>query len=279
MIPIETAYRWSRSYLAQADVSTPALDARILLSYALDRSPESLFAHPETLISREEWDRFRALLERRFRREPVSRILGYREFWGLEFDLTASALDPRPESETIVETALDLLPAPLSILDLGTGSGCLLISLVLEYRESFGIGVDKEPQAAETAALNAIRHGVEDRCHWIVSDWGRGLGYSFDLIVCNPPYIREDDLPELEPEVRVYDPRLALSGGLDGQERYRELIPLLPELLKADGKVILEFGQGMSADIAALCICHGLSPERIVPDLNGTYRCLVAAKS
>ena len=193
---------------------------------------------PAQSLTGEEVSRLDAWTARRLAREPVARILGEREFWGLPFELTTETLVPRPDTETIVETALSLFPdrhAPLRLVDLGTGSGCLLVALLHEWPQAIGVGIDRSPDAVRTARSNARRNGVGSRSLFVVSDWASAIGGGVDLIVSNPPYIASDVVESLDLDVREHDPRLALDGGADGLDAYRIILAEARPLLSAEG--------------------------------------------
>jgi release factor glutamine methyltransferase len=231
------------------------------------------------MITEGEGERVAELLVRMVRHEPLSRILGVREFWGLEFKLSPDTLDPRPESETIVEAALACLPdrnRAYRILDLGTGTGCLLLALLSELPVATGIGLDAAPGAIATARENAARLGLAERADFVVGDWGEPQAGKFDLVVANPPYIATGDITALPPEVRNFDPLRALDGGADGLGAHRAIVTALPRLLAAGGFFLTEIGQGQADDVATLIAVAGLTIDKTVPDLAGIPRCIVA---
>ena len=204
--------------LSAAGFEEPRRKARRLLASALVISQAELFGHSDWLVDIGQTRRFRGMLSRMLQHEPLSRILGRREFWGLEFVFSADTLDPRPETETVVDAVLRRKPdrnAPLRILDLGTGSGCLLLALLSEYPRANGLGVDVAEGAVRTAICNAAALGLADQAHFFVGDWGAAMSGRFDAIVANPPYIASPDLPRLPREVTCYDPQRALDGGKD----------------------------------------------------------------
>ena len=265
--------------LAGAGVDEPQRDAMVLLEGAgLPR--EKQIGGPSEALERTGLAAYRAMIDRRMKREPVSRILGQREFWSLPFALSPATLDPRPDSEILVEAALTLCPdrnAPLSIVDLGTGTGCLLLALLSELPRATGIGTDISPAALRVARENADALGLAERTAFVASDWGDGLKGPVNLILSNPPYISEVDFGQLAPEVALYEPENALSGGPDGLEAYRRLAPRLRPLLAPDGRVLLEFGMGQAAAVAGLLAATGLKKRRILRDLGGIERCIIAS--
>ncbi len=215
-------------------------------------------------------------LEERKRGKPLSRIYGEREFWGLRFRINEHTLDPRPDSETLIEAALThyktLGTQPETILDLGTGSGCLLLALLSEFANAWGIGVDLSFDAAKTARGNAARLNLPDRCAFLNADWAESIDAKFDLIIANPPYIESDVIPNLEKEVRNHDPILALDGGKDGMQDYNVIFSMIFRLLKPDGIALFEIGFDQSEKISRLSEKYGLSCGRIHPDLAGNPR-------
>jgi len=222
------------------------------------------------------------MLRRTLAHEPLSRVLGAREFWGLDFMLSPDTLDPRPETETLVEAVLARLPErgrPRRFLDLGTGTGCLLLALLSEYPAATGVGVDLAAGAVDTAARNAERHGLRPRAEFVVGNWGKGLTEAFDVIVANPPYIASSDLAALPPEVRDYDPSLALDGGADGLAAYRAIAADLPRLLAPAGFFACEIGAGQENAVAGIISAAGLVIDNVLPDLAGIPRCVVARRT
>jgi release factor glutamine methyltransferase len=226
------------------------------------------------------WQRFRDHIAGRAKRRPVSRLLGRRGFWSLDLKIDDSVLDPRPDSESLVEAVLELVDArgdrdaPYRLLDLGIGSGCLLLALLAELPAAHGVGVDRSVAAVACAHANAARLGLGRRATFLVGDWGRPLDGDFDVIVSNPPYIAEAELAALSPEVREHDPALALIGGVDGLDGYRRLAPDLSRLLAADGVGFVECGRGQAAAVAAVLMAAGLESGGAWPDLGGATRCI-----
>jgi release factor glutamine methyltransferase len=210
-------------------------------------------------------------------REPLALILGRREFWSLDFAVSPATLIPRPESETLIEAALAAFAnraPPQRVLDLGTGTGCLLLAVLSEFSASFGIGVDRSAAAASLAARNAASLGMAGRAAFLCGDWASALAGRFDLVLCNPPYIASGQLGELMPEVSRYEPLSALDGGPDGYCAYRRLIPGLHRLLTPDGAALLELGAGQADTVAGLTREAGFAPA-VRRDLSGIDRVLV----
>ena len=281
--------------LAQAGADSPELDARLLISHALHLSGAGYFMMADRNLSPAELRDIAVLLARRLAGEPVSRILGSRSFWKHEFSLSAATLDPRPDSETIVETALSIVENDhifskkqkdsLRILDLGTGSGALLVSLLLELPKATGVGIDISRQALETARQNAERLGCADRADFCRHDWLDGFlskgcraGAGFDLVVCNPPYIPAQEIAALGREVRDFDPRRALDGGPDGLDCYRKIIPSLDMVMNNMGVAVFEFGNGQHDAVKRLFLEAGFgvvgADDGFFPDLSGVIRCI-----
>jgi release factor glutamine methyltransferase len=268
--------------LASAGVEEPRRDARLLIAAALEAGPERLIAEPERVPDGAEAARIEASIVRRAAREPVSRILGRRGFWTLDLEITPDTLDPRPDSETLVAAVLErigaqgLAGAPLTVLDLGTGSGCLLLALLSELPAANGLGLDISAPALEVARRNARNSGLSHRARFEVGDWGAGLDGSWQVIVSNPPYITEEEIGELAPEVVRYDPKLALTAGSDGLDAYRKLLPQAARLLAEDGVLALEVGRGQQDAVTGLLVASGFAPLGGYRDLGGIERCLLA---
>lgn len=279
-LPLAQLLRQAVARLRAAGIDSAMADARLLAGHALGLDRTALLVGGDRPTTGEEQAHLRALIERRARREPVSRILGRRGFWTLDLALAPETLDPRPDSETLVDAALALLPdrqAPLRLLDLGTGTGCLLLAVLAERPRAWGLGVDLSPAAAAMARENAARNGLADRAAFFAGDWATALAGRFDLVLSNPPYIRRDALAGLAPEVREHDPARALDGGPDGLDAYRALAAALPALLAPGGHAVLELGQGQGADVADLMRTGGLSVRGRARDLAGIERCLTVA--
>lgn len=264
--------------LKETGIATPALDARLLLAHLLKLPMEKIISGDFSLNETQK-EEYRKLIMRRKNREPVSHIIGAREFWGMEFKVTKDTLDPRPDSETLIETALKLLPKdePLKILDLGTGTGCLLLSLLKEFPHASGFAVDISAAALIVAKENGVKHGLCERAKFISGCWGEGLAEKFDLIVSNPPYIKKSELESLAPEVVFHEPEIALDGGDDGLACYRQIMPDIARLLKPDGIALLEIGQGQYLE--NIIKENNLSLISKHNDLAGITRCLALKHS
>jgi release factor glutamine methyltransferase len=270
--------------LAAVGIASPALDARLLLIAATGLSHEALIAAPDRPLRGDEVRRLEDLARRRLAREPLSRVIGEREFYGRRFTIGPASLDPRPDTETLVERALSLAAtrtAPLDILDLGTGSGAILVTLLAELPGARGIGTDVSAAALAEARINVLSHGVGERAGLVradwCTDWDWAAGRRFDLIVANPPYIPSREIDGLEPEVRDHDPRQALDGGADGLDAYRAIAAGAGRLLAPGGLVALEIGAGQESGVLALLTGHGWdadSTTAICRDLAGHVRVL-----
>ncbi len=280
--PRESARRALTRAFAERGISSAELDARVLLCAALGVDHAALVRDPDAPLGAgaELLAQFSA---RRLDREPVSRIIGYREFWGLRFELGPEALDPRSDTETLVEAVLEQVGAdvgrPWRLLDLGVGSGAILGALLRSLPEAYGVGVDMSPAACAIARNNLAANGFAERGSIVCGDWAAPLRGGFDIIVSNPPYIKGGDLAGLAPEVVVYDPRLALDGGGDGLDAYRAIIPAARGLLAQGGVLALEFGLGQGDDVAALLRAASFGEPNFRLDLNGRKRIISARRA
>lgn len=270
-------YRSLLDQFRAAKIPSADLDARLLMTAATQVDEVALIADPHKLVEPQFLDVLQGYVHRRLSGEPVSRILGRREFWGLSFSLNGATLDPRPDSETLVEAVLDHVTgkgASVSILDLGTGTGCLLLALLSELPEAQGIGIDCSPEAVTAARHNADRLGLADRVAFRVGNWGEGLERPFDLILSNPPYIPTADIDGLSQAVRSHDPLTALDGGDDGLAAYREIAQETQRLLDPDGAAFWELGIGQADDVSGIAEGAGLEVCGLHPDLAGIPRVL-----
>lgn len=246
MTALGSVYQQAKKSLENAGIDTPAFDARLIIQHHTGLTSSDFIGASDHLLTPAQTESIHRDIARRVAGEPVFRILGEREFHGLPFKVTPDTLDPRPDTETLVNAALGAVPPgkPLRILDLGTGTGCILISLLHEWPNATGVGIDISPGALNVAKENAGRNGVETRAEFRVGSWFEPLkgDEKFDLIVSNPPYIEESDIENLAVEVRNHDPILALSGGIDGLDAYKSIIPNLKKHLFPGGRVFLEMG-------------------------------------
>jgi release factor glutamine methyltransferase len=265
-----------------AGLDSPELDARILIGHALGMDHTALVAAAARPLAASAAGDIARLAARRLAGEPVARIIGAKEFWGLSFIVTPAVLVPRPETETVVELALALIDRggtrarPLRIADLGTGSGAILLALLSELPHASGIGADVDAQALAVARHNAGRLGLAARAAFAASHYGSALRGPFDLVVSNPPYVARRDIAALAPEVREHDPPHALDGGADGLAAYRAIASDAPRLLGADGHLVVEIGAGQQQDVEFLLAQGGLAMSARRHDLSGTMRALAA---
>jgi release factor glutamine methyltransferase len=282
---VETIRRAVAARFRSSGIDSAELDARMLVGAVLDLDLTGIITAAGRQITENESHRLEVFARRRLAGEPVARILGHREFWGLPLNLSPATLVPRPDTETVVEMALQILRAearanqPLRIADLGTGSGAILLALLSELPRANGVGTDVSAEALQTASGNAARLGLSDRATFIACDYASGLSGAFDLIVSNPPYIRSADINALAVEVRDHDPRTALDGGADGLDAYRALIPQAAQSLAPGATLVVEAGEGQSSDIEALMTAAGLTtagPPRA--DLTGIRRAVAGRK-
>ncbi|MEO1733771.1 MAG: peptide chain release factor N(5)-glutamine methyltransferase [Pseudomonadota bacterium] len=265
------------SRLRAAGVEDPARDARLLLAHAarVDASRVTLIA-PEDLAP-DIAERYDQLIALRAVRIPVSQLIGERAFYGRTFKVCRDVLDPRPETETLVEVALS---EPFDrVLDLGIGSGCILVTLLAEREAATGLGVDISEAACLQTSANAVLHRVDNRAKIVQSNWFAAVSGQFDLVVSNPPYISAAELPGLADEVRLHEPREALTDGADGLSAYRHIAGAVSWYLTPGGRVMVEIGASQGKDVAALFTGAGLSDVTIVPDLDGRDRVVVARKA
>lgn len=276
MNSLDALLREATATLLRAGITGPRAEARMFLERATGLGRAVLLAHGDRPVAGDDAERFRGWIARRARREPAAYILGDAEFWGLRFIVGPGVLVPRPDSETLVGAAIHAFPArerPLRILDLGVGSGCLLLSLLHEFANARGLGIDVSERALGYARDNARQHGLDVRAELRVADWRDGVGGRFDIVLANPPYIGSAEIEHLEPEVALHDPRGALDGGVDGMGAYRALATLLPALVRPDGAAFLEIGLGQ-ADAVSAIVRGGMGGILARRDLAGIVRCL-----
>ncbi len=268
--------REGAALLREAGIEDAPRDAALLLEFATGLSRLDLLTRADECPDGQAIRRYRHLLSRRASREPLSHLTGRRGFWTLEFAVSRDVLDPRPDTETLIEAALELSPPPDRILDLGTGSGCLLLSLLHEFPGASGVGVDISARALAVARGNAADLGLPGRAAFVCGDWFAPVAGQFNLIVTNPPYIREDEAPFLQPELRDYEPPEALFGGADGLGAYRRILAAAPAHLEAGGTLLMEIGAGQAADVMALAREAGFASLSVRRDLDGRDRCIIA---
>lgn len=278
---IASARRALKELLTQAGIDSAEADARLLIEHALGIDRTTVMTRGERELTPDEVKTIDALAARRLEHEPVARIVGAKEFWSMALAVSPDVLVPRPETETVVELALDMIGKArrnerLRVLDIGTGSGALLLALLKELPRATGVGTDISQDALRIARANAERHGLAPRCEFINCDMTAGVQGPFDLIVSNPPYIAHDDIAGLEPEVRDYDPALALDGGSDGLDAYRAITTAAPRLLVPGGRLVVELGLGQETAVSGLFSEAGLTVHGARQDLAGIPRALGA---
>ena len=267
--------------IAAGGIGEARREARLVAAAALGVDPSAVLGWPERALSSEEAAHILAFARRRGAGEPLSRLTGRREFWSLSFALSSQTLDPRPDSETLVEAALGEIVdrnVPLRVLDLGTGTGCLLLALLSELPRATGIGVDRSAGAAATARRNAEALGLSTRASFMVGDWGEALGGGFDIVVANPPYIPSAAISRLSREVREHDPPLALDGGPDGLAAYRCIAQGLSSWLADEGTAVVEVGEGQADEVASILAGRGLAVAGTRRDLAAIERCVIVKK-
>jgi release factor glutamine methyltransferase len=281
---ISTALEKARLELSSKGVSNVKLDSLILLSYALSSSKEYIIFNPDAAIDLEKQNLFFDLVSRRSNREPISHITNKREFFGKEFFVNKDVLDPRPDSESLIELAIENFSdksEKLNILEVGVGSGCLIITILKNYPLAKAVGIDISHKALEICRKNAAIHQTQDRLELLQSNIFNDLqkNNKFDLIVSNPPYIASKEIADLEPEVRIYEPIIALDGGLDGLDFYRKIASNSEPFLKRNGKIVIEIGFGQKNDIEKIFLENGFKLTDSKTDLSGIVRALFFAKN
>ena len=281
VIDVRTALSKAAARLGRAGIADARREARLLVAVALDWDAARVLAYPEAELNISARERLDALLQRRCGREPISRIVGHREFWSLRFELSPDTLDPRADSETLIEATLAALrdrAGDYRVLDCGTGTGCLLLALLSELPNAIGTGIDLSEGALETARRNAAALGLEDRARFGRRDWRDGLSGQWDVIVANPPYVASEEIDRLEPEVARFEPRLALDGGADGLASYRTLAPAIARGLASGGIAGIEVGAGQAEKVTRIMAEAGLALRAVRHDLSGVDRCLVLGR-
>lgn len=268
--------------LATAGIASPRLEARLLIAHVLNCPAAEVLS--DIMLSAEQLNILQTLLKQRLKHKPIDKIVGHREFYKYDFRVDENVLSPRPDTEILVEKALQMLPdGEFNILDLGTGSGCIIESVLAQRPTAHGVAVDISAQSLNVARNNAENLGLEKRIQFIQADWFdtdfiRQIGQKFTAIVTNPPYIPTADILKLEPDVKDYDPLLALDGGNDGFDSYRRIASLTPSLLKDGGYIFIEAGSGQASEIAAIFTQSGLKHIATAADLAGIARCVILQK-
>jgi len=281
MTTLVKAWKAAQARLKTGGIDQPAIDARLMLEAAAGVSRLEIVTDPYRELTADQRAEYDALLERRMKREPVSQILGRKGFWKIMLKVTRDVLTPRPDTEVIVDEVLKTTDEhqAFSILDLGVGSGAVILAILAERPAAMGLGIDVSEEALAVARENAANLDLEGRCALMRGDWTAGLGEaSFDVVVSNPPYIPTADIETLEPEVREHEPRLALDGGPDGLDAYRRLAPEILRVLKAGGLFAVEIGHDQSAAVEALFRTAGARDVRTIKDLSLRDRVVAGVK-
>jgi release factor glutamine methyltransferase len=281
---IADARRSLSGALRRAQFDTPDLDARILIGHALNLDHTALITQAGRTLSVNEAEAIATIAARRLAYEPVARIVGFKEFWSLPLSVNGTTLVPRPETETIVEAALaavggDKRQRPLRLLDIGTGSGALILALLSELPDATGVATDINPATLTIAHQNAQRLGLAERVRFVACDMAAALCGAFDLIVCNPPYVVHGEIATLAPGVRDYEPHVALDGGPDGLDAYRALAAQAPRLLDTGGMMVVELGAGQDGAVRQIFKACGLAVAALRSDLNGVPRALAVVSA
>ena len=268
----------ARRRLRAAGIEDAGREARLLLGHVAGLDAAAIIGHPERHLAPEAMRAMAEAVSDRARRRPMAQVTGSREFWSLPFRVTPATLDPRPDSETVVGAVLDHVGdrrAPRTVLDLGTGSGCLLLALLSELPNATGLGIDISAEAIAVAGANAVTLGLGQRANFAVADWDRALSGQFEIVVCNPPYIPSGEIDSLAPEISRHEPRRALDGGRDGLDAYRALAPSLTRRLAGGGFAAIEIGAGQRSMVEPIFADAGLATTECVADLAGISRCLI----
>jgi release factor glutamine methyltransferase len=282
VLSLDDARRNIARRLKACAIDTPDLDARLLVGHALGLDHAGLARASARALAADEIARIEALVARRLAGEPIARITGVKEFWGLPLAISPSVLVPRPETETVVERALAVIDSggsrgrALRIVDLGTGSGAIMLALLSELPRAFAVGTDREWTALAVARGNATRLGLAARAAFVACDFGHALAGGFDFLVTNPPYVSSDDIAGLDPDVRDYDPRVALDGGADGLAAYRAIAADARALLNPNAHLVTEIGAGQGDAVVSLLAAAGLDRIAVTPDLAGIPRAVSA---
>lgn len=278
---IKDLLREQAQLLKNKSADLAVLESRLLMGYVLNCTRADLILRADDAVSLDQAELFKACVARRLQGEPISKICQHKEFWGMSFIVTLETLDPRPDTETIVEAILERteLDQGLSVLDLGTGTGCILLSILSERLQAIGVGVDISVAALDVAIQNANALGLSQRAKFIQSSWAENVDGFYDIIVSNPPYIREDEYENLSPDVKNYDPKIALVSGSDGLECYRKIAPAIYKHLAQNGFFAIEVGVDQEKDVACILKENNLAVLDIRKDLAGIFRCIVGCKA
>ena len=276
---IDTVIDETALLLKKAGIETANFDARIIVASCIGVELKQLNGYKGKKINKVQMTSVTKLTSARLMRKPMDQILGKRGFWNLNFEVNQHTMSPRPDSESLIEAIIKLRPQRYKInrlLDLGTGTGCLLLSLLEEYPAAWGVGVDLDPRTLTVANKNAAVANLQSRTSFYAGDWAQALNGTFDIIVSNPPYIRVGDIKHLDPEVADFEPQLALNGGLDGLDCYKSIVSIAPRLLKSDSLLVFEAGFGQDEDIRLIPKSGGFQVIHTENDLNNCPRAICA---
>lgn len=254
---------------------TARSECLLLMAFATGRQVSSLRLSLDDELSDAHRLAFETAVAKRAKHQPISQIIGYRDFWKHRFIVTPDVLDPRPDTETLIEKAVELGPFN-SILDLGTGSGCILLSLLAEWPNAAGQGIDVSPAALDVAGKNAQTLSLMDRSEFILGDWCTGISVKYDLVVSNPPYITQDAMDALQPDVRNWEPRMALTPEGDGLDAYRAIAIGVQNVLKDEGTLLLEIGYDQGQEVTQILVDQGMHDVQLFQDINGKDRVILA---
>jgi release factor glutamine methyltransferase len=274
-----SVYRYLIRELSLSKIENPQLEARILLAFASGVKQTRIIGYPEDKLDNSIISNLEKIMARRKTGEPIAYITGVKEFWSLDFNVTKETLIPRPDSETIVQSVLDTITNHMdhiSILDLGTGSGCLLLALLSELPKAIGVGIDISSRSCKIAKKNAKELGLNNRAKFYQGNWMEGIHDQFDIIVTNPPYVAEPDMEFLDREIRLFEPHLALSGGPDGVAAYRLIAKESITRLKTAGILVVEIGINQAQSIRDIFVQNGLKIIKTQRDFSNIDRCILA---
>ncbi len=265
------------NFLRKKMITTHILDSEILLSKTLNKSREEILTNLDKKIDKDEFLKFKEYLKRRFKNEPIAYILEEKEFWSKKFLVNKNTLIPRPETELLVEKLLAIFNGKnLTILDIGTGSGCILLSLLMNLKQSQGLGIDISKNAISVARINASRHKIFNRVKFYTKSAEQIVNKKFDLIVSNPPYIKRKDIKNLSDDVKKFEPRMALDGGNDGLDLIKKVIYKSREILKIKGTLALEIGNEQVKKVSKILIENKFRVKHVIKDYKNNVRCIIA---
>ena len=277
---IENTLNQGISILRASNIPNPKLDVEILLSESINKDKKHIILNPKKILNNKQLENFNSFIERRKKGEPIAYLVNKKEFWKQNFYINQNVLIPRPDTEILVEETLKLfnVNSKLNMLDIGTGSGCILLSILKERRNFFGTGIDISKKAINVARFNAKMHQLSNRVKFYNSDVDKFLIGKYDLVVSNPPYIKRKDLKYLEVDVKGFEPKLALDGGKDGFSKITKVISKTSTLLKKNGRFILEIGFGQKKKILSTLKQNNFFINKVVKDYGRNDRCIISTK-